>query len=460
MRTAIAPIVFAAFVTLIVAKVHAPLKAAPPPSGPAAVPPAPDLSTCSIPSDAYPPNGTNLNPEPFFNYYAWQAFMALVCTAREGARGVAAVPHSHGGVPVFETYKSAWETFPSRTMFPSQPPVPVDWDHYAGKDFNPCREQPEDGSLTLGSFSESTDVAQPGQSAALAPIVGQNSKYVHYLTQFNDVAFNAIRDRSYYLASTAAKGADFPEGSIFLKSAWIETAGLPPDLVGKYHVVKARVKDPVDGTCRTADLALLALHIVQKTPTRHARIWATFENRYNVPLKSDLQHNFTFFDPGASPPAMPETNPLEGKPLVEHPAPFNIQRKEPSTGRAQTSDDTFHKAITAALGADSKWLNYGLVMVQWPGDSSANKLTPGCDTTPGCGSMWAWANPVMETFFQNDSKTGTCIGCHQLSNSDGPPADFAWSLRIESYPDGADLRTKTLSRMEWILSQQRKVARK
>jgi hypothetical protein len=444
------------FVALLAAALAVYVLAAPAPETPA--PPAPDLSTCAVPKDAYPPADPGLNKEPFFDYYAWQAFTGLICEAKPGERGESAVPVRRGGVPVFQTYKSGWEVFPSPARFPKAPSLPA-WEVYAGKDFNPCGVDSEGGGLpTLGSVSDFDDLAQAGLSGPLAPIMAQNSKYVHYLTQFNRTAFDAIRDRGYYRASVAAKGADFPEGSITLKSAWVETEGLDPALRKNYYVTKALVRSPPDGACRTADVALLALHIVQKTPSRHARLWATFENAFNVPPRLDRKHSFTFFNPNDPQPAMPDPNPLTGKPLVEHPVPFNIERKLSSTGLTQNSNAAFQAALKTELGADSPWPNYSLVVLQWPDGAGANSLNPPCSTTtPGCGSQWAWANPVLETYFQNDPKTGTCIGCHQLANKPDSSVDFVWSLRIHSYPDGPDLRTGAQGAVKTVLTQQRKV---
>jgi hypothetical protein len=399
---------------------------------------SPDDLSCKIPGDVEEPVAGE-NAEINFDRYAWKAFVALICTADENKRGVAAGPQTFTAGPrVFQTYKSSWEVFPSSKKFSSNPPDVPDWDHYAGPNFNPCGQQVSAGQLTLGAASKFPDIAQAGRNTnPHGPIVAKNSAYAHYLIQFNDVAFDKIRNDSLYLASRVSNGVTFPVGSITLKSAWIATVGLPEQERNRYYHTMAWVQSPVPddhGSCSYEEVALIALHIVQKTPSRQTRIWASFEHEDNAPPffpagastpqpSSAPDGSYLFFDPAKG--RMPQDNPLEGKPFVRNPEPFNIENLKPINTNAATDRD-YAAALRAKLGSDTPWAHYRIAVVQ-------RYDCPNCSGdsfTPSPYSPWSWANPVAETFFQLD-QGGSCIACHKQAVGD----DFVWSLRIDSYPD-------------------------
>lgn len=411
-----------------------------------------DLS-CEMPSNVVEPTPEE-NPEIKFDQYAWNAFVALICTADKNQRGVAASPPSLSAGPrVFETYKSSWEIYPSSKKFPSNPPTPVDWKHYGGADFNPCGEQVSAGQLTLGSVSKFADVAQAGPSTdPQGPIVARNSTYVHYLSQFNESAFETIRRNSLYLQSGAATAANFPVGSIALKSAWVETRGLPDQEKQRYYRTMAWVQSPVaddHGSCAYEEVALVALHIVQKTQTRPSRIWASFEHEDNVPpfqasgdppASGAPRGTYLFYDPAKGP--MPTWNPLQDEPYSKAPPPFNIQSLRPRSTAKNGVDKAYSCALRAKLGNDTPWSHYRISVVQ-------RCDIPNCmneAVTPGPYSPWSWANPVAETFFQLKPE-GTCIACHGLAKN-----DYVWSPQVDAYPDSLrNLRLGAFHTLESIL---------
>ena len=416
--------------------------------------------SCSPPTDDKAPASNVTNGEPFFDEFAWRSFVAMVCKAGADTPGAAV---SFGGPHVFETYKAAWELFPSTTRFPvsgARPPNPKEWGQYGGADFNPCTTLPKPGELVLGSISKFSDIAQAGPNRdPLPPIVAQNSTYVHYVTQFNKVEFDYIRDNQLYLASHAGGGANFPAGSIAIKSAWLETTQLSEAAKFRYYRKPAWIESPVDKhSCKEQEVALIAMHIVQKTAARSQRIWASFEHEDNVPPVGPLPNSandppdgYRFFNRQGG--AMPRVNPIPINDIKSNPAPFNIERKKPSTPNAGAVSINYAAALRGKLDDTTPWAHYRLVMAQWPTAPNCHDAGTPCAVQPGPNSPWAWANPVMETYFQEDKARGSCLACHSLTTK-SPNTDFVWSLRIESYPDSSiDLRENALDTLGAIYRQ-------
>jgi len=374
-----------------------------------------DVSSCEVP----PGEGTNLPPWsaydqlPYFDSYSWRAFAALVCDAMAGHRGQAdpGWGREGTGARVFETFKSAWEVYHSGAVIKN-------WDHYVDQSRNPCPNAAP-GDLVLASTSKWIDTDLLDDNALpTGPLPAQNGTYVHYLTQYNQVSFNYIAD---VLAGKIKGNIQFPERSVNIKSAWVEMTGLDKT---RFYTRYAWVPRP-RRACENVEVGLVGLHIVQKTHTRPYWIWSTFEQVNNAPDSGATctgecgPYTFNKGD-GRKMPDSPQPNP-------PYPPPtdiFNVERAWHLIG-VRTRD--MNAQYWKQLGTNSRWSNYELVMTNWTSQPTqpANAGSPAF-TFPTAEVNSAFANTVMETFFQRDI-TMSCLGCH----ANAVDNDFAWSLKIE-----------------------------
>lgn len=136
---------------------------------------------------------------------------------------------------------------------------------------------------------------------------------------------------------------------------------------------------------------------------------------------------------------MPTNPPTQNKPDAPPEVIFNVER----TGYfINVKTERTNHAYQAKFGS-SKWKYYELVMTQW--NTSAVSPTEAGDpsvTFPGYSASSAFANTVMETFFQT-RRDLSCLGCHSKVGTD---ADFAWSFKIER-PDSHNLALKQLENL-------------
>jgi len=263
------------------------------------------------------------------------------------------------------------------------------------------------------------------------------------LTLFNQTAFDFIvRNRFDLRQNLPAVPSprpvtpvfEFPNGSVVVKSAWIETAGLPAAQVRRMYTRDAYVQAAGGKTCARATVALVGLHVIQKTPSRPQWIWSSFEQEDNVPpARPSAPGTFTFNDGSRTP--MPPSNPLALVPLAPEPAhPFNVTRAEPFP--LQT-DTVLRNFAYQELLAATPWRYYKVVMTQWP-RLDGNQATPVpakvdgaiTNTFPGLGAVSTFANVTMETFDQGRVQLG-CMSCH---NETRLATDFVWTVFDHAYP--------------------------
>jgi hypothetical protein len=125
----------------------------------------------------------------------------------------------------------------------------------------------------------------------------------------------------------------------------------------RYYTRPAFVLDPENGHCSKVDVALVGLHIVQKTPTRPQWIWSTFEHVDNVPPPAAGGHGTFNFNDGKGGP-MPKTNPypIDALPLPT-PVAFNVQRLMGIDSRTQETNVEYRNLLNTV---GSKWQFYQL----------------------------------------------------------------------------------------------------
>jgi hypothetical protein len=388
-------------------------------------PPVPSISTATMPSDVCIPQGfTDLSID-FFDDYSWRAFVAAVWPAGKQAL-------DGPGPRTFETYKPLWEIFHEDGSAPGNAP-----------EYNACSAKVETGDLVFASSSGLGDIGQQGDGSLVAPLAAQNGRYVRYLTAYNQIAYDHIVKNQWYLRShlpvvpvprPAVPPVQFPDGSIVVKSAWVEMSGFPQAQRERFYTRTAIVLDPHTRKCARETVGLVGLHIIQKTASRPQWIWSSFEQVDNVPpAEPGLPGKFTFHDGSDAP--MPDRNPLALLPLAAEPVtPFNVVRSPrwQIHPRTRVANTRYRQLLESTV-----WRNYQLVVTQWPlapGDQSvpvpASQAGDVFQTFPGDAATSAFANVTMETFTQSRPAQG-CMNCH---NRVRLTADFMWSVFEHAYP--------------------------
>jgi hypothetical protein len=375
-------------------------------------PPVPTAAVSSVPADVCIPAGFTDLTIDFFDDYSWRAFIALT------------------GSGAFESFHSLQDVFHEDGSAPGSDGAR-----------NSCSAKNSAGELVFASTGGlPDDIGQTADGLLVAPLVAQNGRYVRYLTGYNEIAYRHIVSNKWYLRSNLPvvpvprpelPPVQFPDGSIVVKSAWIDLAGLPKQLRARYYSRMALVQDPDTGKCERRAMGLAGLHVVHKTPSRPQWIWTTFEQVDNVPPGEIGK--FALHDGSDAP--MPGSNPLSLTPLFRQPVkPFNVVR----SGKASIHPKTMEtNAKYRKLMAGTVWKNYQLVMTQWPlqpGDQSipvpATHAGDIFQSFPGEGATSAFANVTMETFNQARPAQG-CMNCHNRARLG---ADFMWSVLMHAYP--------------------------
>ena len=423
--------------TLLVAIFAAAAPAAPRNGCPTA--PVRSVSAPQMPADVCIPTGFTDVPIEFFDDYSWRAFVAMVWPAMPGHRGAAddVKTIGDGGPRVFETFRALWEVFHDDGSAPA-----ADFQAYDGAQ-NACRAQAKFGDLVLASSSGFGDIGQAAAGELAGPLAAQNGRYLRYLTLYNKVAYDYIVANRLYLRSALPEVPSprpvtpvlrFPDGSVAIKAAWVEMAGLSAEQRARYYTRTAIVRDPGSGRCAPATVGLVGLHVVQKTASRPQWIWSSFEQvDIAPPARMNAPGKFLLHD--GKPADMPMENPLPLVPLAREPAkPFNVERSRSAPIHPKTA---VANLLYERLLEGTVWANYQLVVTQWPrldGDQSvpvpATQNGDVSNTFPGLGANSAFANLTMETFDQGRPQLG-CMSCHNQARMAG---DFMWSVLDHAYP--------------------------
>ena len=401
--------------------------------------PKPTLSS-DLPADVCIPTGFTGIATDYFDDFSWREFAALVWPASADARGraAAALPLSAPGPRVFETYKPLWEIFHADGSAPE-----LSFDLYDHARYSPCEAATGRGDVVIGSASGIDDIGQAGIGVLDAPIAAQNGRYVRTLTLFNRVAFEFIVSHRFFRRDALPPipvprpdrpVVDFPNGSVAVKTSWVDVEGLPDALKSRMYTRQALVKAAAGGGCSRRTMALLGMHVAQKTASRPQWIWSSFEQKDLVPPKwADWPGAFVLND--GTDARMPPASPLTLRPLAPEPVtPFNITRDPAAPILTDTDLTTF--GYQHAL-AGTPWRYYRLVMTQWPrveGEQTtaipASRDGSIANTFPGEGAFSAFTNVSMETFAQSRVQLG-CMSCHNRARMQ---SDFMWSVFDHAFP--------------------------
>jgi hypothetical protein len=451
------------------------------------------------------PNDSTISDQPTLNCFAWQEFIGLNWAAAPGQRGVAdpGATAAQFGTPnatastVWETYKANTEVFlPGGATPPAWNASPPPPSCSGGAGLAASRKQ---GAHVMDMTSAFGDFALDETSQASGQwLADQNGKLVWYEIRLNQDEFNAIVNNQFYnggIQLTTASTGKNPSGGAFqvklpagcnqggcpnngqptagaieIKAAWRVLTD--PSQYGRYLTSQAVLVN--NGSCSTAMMGLVGLHIIHKTVSQPQFIWATFEQVDNVPPASPA----TFSSSSCQcqtviPNACFKTPP--GAPVYENclnrqgkgqtctpntpppydvvsagctPYPIQVTRRRPISNNSSdpvVATNTAAQQLITGANPKSVFQYYQLVDVLWSGSPQDNYTNqpgqPGpqmplsmSGATPDPSALPV-ANTSMETYVQEK----TCLSCHVYANvagSDGYASDFSFVLGQAQSPSG------------------------
>jgi hypothetical protein len=259
--------------------------------------------------------------QSMFDSYAWKSFIAICWpnktplseeNQRRGDPDTKAPFTNNIKDPmVWETYKPTFEVFQPGDI--SWNPVNQNWNSPVPKFAENSCNPDDDYQFVITMSSKTRDVVnETGQAFAgsFGYLVDQDNKRVRYEVLLNRTEFEYLigdgRAATLNLTPGGPKGminkVHFPDtrndtlygqGSMEIKSAWKELClddscnqQDAKNLDGarkRFLVRKALIYDEETKSCRTAQMALVGLHIARKTYFAPQWIWMTFEHKDNVP---------------------------------------------------------------------------------------------------------------------------------------------------------------------------------
>jgi hypothetical protein len=445
-----------------------------------ATPPSMSLAQTITVSPAEPPADIpgGAQPATFEDAaaFAWQEFIALnwpakAQTGAAGDREALDVSKKFGQVdPTFDT-PLVWETFRHKLeIYPGTgtPHGGANYDALPQYFYDPASVGTTDGQVQAcdtadpttpwNNLDEQSEIGLDQIFAGAGPGAQFTGQQILFEAKANRIEYDYVFQNGWYVKNSAPTTAtktyiqtnkqspppgstdlvSFLNGTIELKAAWRELT--PAELAsGRFHVAKVRfyqLSGSAEPCYLDAEWGLVALHIIQKTPTAPYFIYATFGQADNLLTEAGTNvededgnlvanHSLASLDP-----AIISQNAVSANP----PTPSSVQTLTPATGHStppakslyyentprNTSEPqglvyvnrrihnipqtviSVNQAAHAAIKAynlannlsDSPWLYYKLVNVQW---RPIDKPTPGVDYTAPDAATYYQANIVVET---------------------------------------------------------------
>lgn len=375
-----------------------------------------------------------------FDYHSWLVFLALNAPASGGAIGSGTAPGGDA-VTVWEGYRNIADIMLPNGAEPlpwgAPPVIPEACKSLAGK-----------GRL-LQMVGKTPDLLNEfDQPFNTGPLIDQEGQYVRYEILVNKPMFEFIvQNKLYSKAGQAAftNPIEFPEGELIqdttgtvgafmVKAAWKLLDG--DDDPTKFHTTQALIytppseNPPIVESCSEATVALVGLHVAQKTQVEPQWVWSTFEHAANVPTQADvdakkLADAYNFYDPSCDVKKCPINEP-PARPWDPNVSPFpgdfhsQITRVMAITDEVATLNTSFQGILPNTV-----WANYILISTQWPTDGTSA-------TDPnGVPAPTFLANTTMETYVQGTTpkSSSSCIDCHgDATATSGRPSDFTYIL--------------------------------
>jgi hypothetical protein len=301
------------------------------------------------------------------------------------------------------------------------------------------------------------------QAGANQPLMDPSGEFVYYGMSVNKGVYDMLTGCQLYKSHCAGPlkpgntGIDiidrypnlaYPDGAVVLKTSWM-VLDEQSIASGLFYSVPGWIQDQDGGACRSATLGLTGMHIVAKTPSTPAFVWATFEQRNNAPdcddksAASPLGGSWNFYKPdcadcptntyeAARPAQVCRMHPQGDSHIGTFPGGVdcNANPNQFTCGAKTVSmlDESTQaiKDLNAGVqqlirdnpdSIDPVWANYELVGNVW---TVGGTLPPYLQAQHG---SLAAANTSMETFVQNGVADVTnpysCFSCH---NMEGPEA--------------------------------------
>jgi hypothetical protein len=411
--------------------------------------------------------------------FAWQEFIALnwPAVAQTGAAGDRETPDTtkkFGQVdPTFGT-PLVWETFRHKLeIYPGTgtPHGGANYDALPQYIYNPLYVGTSDGQVQScdavapntptpwNNLDEQSEIGLDQMFAGAGPGAQFTGQQILFQAKANRVEYSYVFQNGWYIKGKAPTAAtinylttnqqspppgstgqvSFPNGTIELKAAWRELTAT--ELAsGRFHTATVRFYQTLARSTypcyQDAEWGLVALHIIQKTPTAPYFIYATFGQADNLldatgnPVEDENGNLIANQTADPLDPMITSQNAVSANP----PTPSSVQMLTPAEAHssppanllyyvntpANTSEpqgfvyvnrrihdipetvigvnQTAHDAIRAYNQAnnlsDSPWLYYKLVNVQW---QPIDKPTPGVDYTAPDAATYYQANIVVET---------------------------------------------------------------
>lgn len=242
-------------------------------------------------------------------------------------------------------------------------------------------------------------------------------------------------------------------GAIVVKAAWMEAPDPENPKWGYFKTSDAAVLDAEGTDCRLTRVALVGLHIIQKTTSQPSYFWATFEHVDNVPdengpvsgsfnLHNDrcqpreviVSDRRCLAEPDGGP--MPRSVTIGCKPNTR--PPYHIGGNCPPPRAIQTvrtipiqaDVDNANRVVQASIAkthANSIWRYYKLINVQWSPSPLQDPEVP--QAVPARFGPTIPALPVANTTMETYLQTTTCTTCHvngALASHPAVSADFSF----------------------------------
>lgn len=441
-----------------------------------------------------PPGGVAISPKPpeditggaltatlsLAASFAWSEFFALNWpavpqTGQPGTRGVPDTSRRFGegtGPLVWETYRSKVEIFPGNGAPSGYAPNASDYGFDAAPAYNylqpvpPCSGQAPDAAPPLVNLDEVTQIGLDTMFAGIVPPaptpVNSDPQRIRFMVKANRVQYDYVAANSFWnhggnfyaqvnQFTNALKTNQvapqssiifFPSGTIEVKAGWRMLA--PTEDQTRFHTATVRYYENAGtgGTSptpcyRDAVWGLVALHIIQKTPSAPTFIYATFEQADNIrsgvngqpvedengkiinppPLGRQPTTPFPIYTDGYDPVThQPDPHVGVNRPFCSvHGSQIFYKNLSPGLPKGSSPYDGIcinsryfqippdiieanikaHQALAAA-GAGGPWQYYKLVNVQWrpfnPGQ--IDRTDP---NAPNNESTFNMANIVVET---------------------------------------------------------------
>jgi len=321
------------------------------------------------------------------------------------------------------------------------------------------------------------------QAGADQPLIDQKREFVYYGMSVNQSAYDMITACQLYMANCAGplkpnnQGIDLiqkyptlalPGTTVELKTSWmiVDDATVAS---GRFYVVPGWIQHK-GGPCREVNLGLTGIHIVSKTPSFPALIWATFEHRNNAPDCSDtsapppLGGSWNFFNPSCPSCTTNTYKPVTPAQICRmHPSGDSAAGTFPGGADCSVNPNQYAcQAKTQAILAESThainalntsvrsliltpphrintvWANYELVGNVW---TIGGTVPPYLQAQEGALSA---ANTSMESFVQNGVAAATnpysCLSCHNMqgptSTQNLPPVGLSHLFDNVQMPGG------------------------